>query len=141
MSKKPVAGYNPRFVTWWIEGARTPTTVEFPTRRIATRFRQDLYELRFAMRNESHYATTFANKAEIIRRPVNPLHAGPDDPHTLTIRPANFDANQYLDVAGLAEPVAPSDTTTLLTQREDTDTEDSSPLNYGDLMRPKRPDK
>lgn len=137
MSKRQtkVAGYNPRFVTWWINGSRDPVTVEFPSRRVATRTRQDLYALRNAMRREQHYATTFANKAEIIRRPVDPLHTDIDDPHSLTIRPANFDANPFLDKAGIAEPVAPSDSVPELPTGEDLP---ALPFDYESLMKPRR---
>ncbi len=99
-----VSGYNPRFIVWWVEGCRTPKTVTFPTRRLATRVRQNLYALRVALRREEHHAIFLIERGEIIHRPVNPDHTGIDDPHTLTIRPANFDLNDILDEAGIGQP-------------------------------------
>ncbi len=99
-----VSGFNPRFIVWWIKGCRTPTTVTFPTRRLATRTRQNLYALRGAMHKEDHHAAHMADKAEIIRRPVDPEFTDIHDPHTLTICPANFDMNDILDAAGIDEP-------------------------------------
>ncbi len=99
-----VSGFNPRFIVWWIKGCRTPTTVTFPTRRLATRTRQNLYALRGAMHKEDHHAAHIADKAEIIRRPVDPEFTDIHDPHTLTICPANFDMNDILDAAGIDEP-------------------------------------
>ncbi len=99
-----VSGFNPRLIVWWIKGCRTPTTVTFPTRRSATRARQSLYALRSAMHNENHHAASIIDRGEIIRRPVDPLATTVEDPHTLTIRPANFDMNDTLDAAGIGEP-------------------------------------
>ena len=105
-----VSGYNPRFVVWWRSGASTPTTVTFPTRRLATRTRQQLYTLRRAMHLEDHFLATIADRGEIILRPVDPNLTTIDDPHTLTIRPVNYDLNTLLDDAGIHAPAEPSPT-------------------------------
>ena len=99
-----VSGYNPRFITWWIKGCRTPTPVTFPTRRLATSTRQNLYALRTAMLKEGHHAALMIERGEIIQRPVDPDKTGIEDPHTLTIRPVNFDMNDLLDAAGINLP-------------------------------------
>ncbi len=99
-----VSGFNPRLVMWWIKGCRTPTSVTFPTRRFATRTRQNLYALRNAMIAESHHAATLVERGERIHRPVTPNATGIDDPHILIIRPANFDMNDLLDEAGINLP-------------------------------------
>ncbi len=104
-----VSGFNPRFIVWWVEGCRSPRTVTFPTRRLATRMRQSLYALRNAMRREEHHAVLLIERGEIIHRPVKASATGIDDPHTLTIRPANFDLNDILDDAGIGQPGTPSE--------------------------------
>ncbi len=101
-----VSGFNPRFIVWWVEGCRIPKTVTFPTRRLATRMRQNLYALRTAMRREGHHETILIERGEIIHRPLDPNHTGIDDPHTLTIRPTNSDLDDILDKAGIGQPGA-----------------------------------
>ena len=127
-----VSGFNPRFIVWWLNGIRTPTTVEFPTRRLATSTRQALYALRTAMHTESHYAASLVDKGEIIRRPVDPLHANIDDPHTLTIRPVNYDMNTLLDAANIKAPELDEDITDNPWPSE---TPPLQQTDYQDLMR------
>ncbi len=128
---KRVSGYNPRFIVWWLKGVHTPTPVTFPTRRIATRIRQDMYGLRKAMVLENHYAAPLADKAEIIQRPVSNAHTGPDDPHDLIVRPAGFDVNAVLDDANIHEPEEGEDLTAGIRA-----TDPSTALDYANLMRP-----
>lgn len=128
-----VSGFNPRFVVWWLNGIRAPTTVEFPTRRDATRTRRDLYSLRKAMHVEDHYAASLVDKGEIIRRPVDPLHTEVDDPHTLTIRPVNFDVNVVLDAAGIKAPDLDEDITRAPKDAA-TPAPPPPPLDYANLM-------
>ena len=131
-----VSGFNPRFIVWWLNGIRTPTTVEFPTRRLATSTRQALYALRTAMHKENHYAASIVNKGEIIRRPVNPHATTWEDPHTLTIRPVDFDMNTLLDEAGIKEPDLDEDITTAPPKPEQLST-----IHYADLLRQSPPDE
>ena len=137
MGKKfnTVSGFNPRLIMWWIEGVQKPKSVIFPTRKLATRTRQSLYALRNAMKRENHYAAPLSERGEIVLRPIDVDLTGPDDPHSLIIRPANFDMNTLLDQAGIKEPqlgemVIPTDTL------EPTDPTDPT-VDYEALMKGK----
>lgn len=133
---KQVSGYNPRFVVWWMQGIKAPTTVTFPTRRIATRIRQDLYNLRKAMHLEGHYAATLTDRGEIILRPLDPYCTDIEDPHTLTIQPVNFDINQSLDEANIHAPEVGEDIHTEHEPESESKPETQEHINYANLMRP-----
>ncbi len=125
-----VSGFNPRFIVWWVEGCRSPKTVTFPTRRLATRMRQSLYALRNAMRREEHHAILLIERGEIIHRPVKANATGIDDPHTLTIRPVNFDLNDILDDAGIGQP----GTDALVNSPVDPTPQAPTPFDYANAM-------
>ena len=136
-----VSNFNPRYVVWWLEGIRAPTTVRFPTRRLATKIRQSLYALRKAMQLENHYAASIVSKGEIIRRPVDPRATSINDPHTLTIRPVDFDMNTLLDEAGIKAPDLDEDITTPASapQPELQQPSTGATIDYADLLRGQPP--
>lgn len=138
MTRKPlrVSSFNPRLIVWWTQGSQAPTTVLFPTRRIATRIRQDLYSLRTAMRAESHYATPLADRAEVVRRPVDSLATAIDDPHTLIVRPAGFDINTALDNADIRAPDLDEDLAAPAGPNAGTTTHPRPSIDYEGLMKP-----
>lgn len=128
-----VSGFNPRFIVWWIKGCRSPVPATFPTRRLATATRQNLYALRTAMHLEGHHAASMIDRGEIIRRPVQAHATSIDDPHILIIRPVNFDMNDILDAAGIEAPALTDDEPIL----EEPMTFDACPrpFDYASIMK------
>lgn len=105
-----IESFDPRFIQWWIDGSRTPTPVEFPTRRQAYAVRLHiLYPLRKAMNATDHYAARMANRCEAVIRPADPAFADPDSPHVVIIRPVDADLGTYLERAGIRLPDSPPD--------------------------------
>ncbi len=135
-----VSSFNRRYIVWWLAGAQKPTSVEFPTRRLATSVRHDLYSLRKALRVESHYAAALADKAQVIHHPVNPEFNGLDDPYILTIRPAGANIDLILDAAGIEdpslEPEPHQDLQGQLRQLSGPPPAASTSLDYSKLMQP-----
>ena len=82
------------------------------------------------MQAENHFAASIVSKGEIIRRPVDPQATNINDPHTLTIRPVNFDMNTLLDEAGIKAPDLDEDITT-----PPSEPQQPSTIDYADLLR------
>lgn len=57
--------YDPRMIEAWKRGAIETVTLTFRNRRLATRFRQRMYELRVKLNAEQHEAAASANRASI----------------------------------------------------------------------------